>query len=463
MKSIPIYKLLDNYRNREESVQIDGWVRTNRDGKDVSFITLNDGTAFESIQIVYERSVLANYDEITSVLAGAALRIQGTVIETPQHKQPFEIHATGIDVLAQSEESYPIQPKRHTNEFLRSVAHMRPRTNTYNAVFRVRSVVAQLIHEYFADHRFVYVHSPILTGSDAEGAGEMFRVTTLDMDEIPKTDAGQVDYSDDFFGMEASLSVTGQLQAEAFALAFKNVYTFGPTFRAENSNTTRHASEFWMIEPEMAFADLKDNMALAEDVLKFVISELLKRCPSEMEFFNTFINKGIRNRLQKVLDTPFKVITYTEVIDILENSNKKFENPVSWGIDLATEHERYITDEVIKGPVFVTDYPKDIKAFYMRINDDNQTVAAMDLLVPGIGELIGGSQREERLDKLMERLEACGLDSEEYAWYLDLRRYGGVYHSGFGIGFERLLMYVTGMENIRDVSPIPRVPGYLKF
>ena len=389
--------------------------------------------------------------------------MKGTLVLTPEAKQPFEIKATEILVEADSDSDYPLQKKRHSLEFLREIAHLRPRSNTFSAVFRVRSLVAYAIHRFFQENNFVYVHTPIITGSDAEGAGEMFRVTTLDMNQPPRTEEGKIDYSEDFFGKEASLTVSGQLEAETFAMAFRNVYTFGPTFRAENSNTARHASEFWMIEPEMAFADLEDNMVLAETMIKYIIQYVLDHAPEEMEFFNSFVDKGLLERLQVILGNEFGRVTYTEAVDLLIQSGKEFQFPVSWGMDLQTEHERYLTEEIFKKPVFVTDYPKDIKAFYMRLNDDGRTVAACDLLVPGVGEIIGGSQREERLEVLRERMEQMGLDEKEYWWYLDLRKYGGVKHAGYGLGFERILMYITGMSNIRDVLPFPRTPNSAEF
>lgn len=393
----------------------------------------------------------------------AALKVTGTLVLTPDAKQPFEIKAEAIEIEAGSDSDYPLQKKRHSLEYLREIAHLRPRSNTFSAVFRVRSLVAYAIHKFFQDNNFVYVHTPIITGSDAEGAGEMFRVTTLDMDDVPKTEDGKVDYSQDFFGKETSLTVSGQLEAEIFALAFRNVYTFGPTFRAENSNTARHASEFWMIEPEMAFCDLAGNMETAEAMIKYIIRYVLENAPEEMEFFNNFIDKGLIDRLTHIVNSDFGKVTYTEAVDLLIKSGKEFEYPVEWGIDLQTEHERYLTEEIFKKPVFVTDYPKDIKAFYMRLNDDGKTVAACDLLVPGIGEIIGGSQREERLDVLKERMAEMGLKEEDYWWYLELRKYGGVVHSGYGLGFERMIMYVTGMSNIRDVLPFPRTPKTAEF
>ncbi len=433
-------------------VELEGWVKTNRCSGQLGFIALNDGTYFKNAQVVYLRD-LANFDDIKKIRTGTALKVLGKFKVTPDAKQPFEIEATEIEVVGDCVEEYPLQKKRHSMEYLREIPHLRPRTNSFMAVFRVRSALAMAIHEFFQDQGFVYVHSPIITGNDAEGAGETFTVTT-------RTDTK---YEEDFFAKKASLSVSGQLHVESFALAFRDVYTFGPTFRAENSNTSRHASEFWMIEPEIAFADLDDDMDLIEDCVKYCIQYVLDNCPAEMEFFNQFIDKGLMDRLTKVLNSDFKRLDYTDAIEILKKSGKKFEYPVEWGIDLASEHEVYLTDEVVKGPVFLINYPKDIKAFYMRLNDDNKTVAACDLLVPGIGELVGGSQREERYDVLKARMEEMKMDIEPLQWYLDLRRFGGCKHAGFGIGFERLVMYCTGMTNIRDVLPYPRTPRNLKF
>ncbi len=427
-----------------------------RVSKNFGFIELNDGSFFKNVQIVFEAEKLANYDEVTKLGVGAAIIVKGLLVETPEAKQPFEIKAAEITVEGASTPEYPLQKKRHSMEFLRQIAYLRPRTNMFSAVFRVRSLIAYAIHEFFQERGFVYAHTPIITGSDAEGAGEMFRVTTLDLENLPRTEDGKVDFSKDFFGKSTNLTVSGQLSAETFAMAFRNVYTFGPTFRAENSNTARHAAEFWMIEPEMAFADLKDNMELAEDMLKYIIQYVLDNAPEEMEFFNSFVDKGLLERLHNILNNDFGVVTYTEAVDLLIKSGQKFEYPVEWGIDLQTEHERYLTEQIYKKPVFVTNYPKDIKAFYMRMNDDGKTVAAMDLLVPGVGEIIGGSQREERLDVLEGRMNELGLKKEDYWWYLDLRKYGGTRHSGFGLGFERAVMYLTGVSNIRDVLPYPR-------
>ena len=446
----------------DKEIQVKGWVRTNRGSNKFGFVELNDGTFFKSIQVVYEADRLDNFKEISKAPISAALEVKGTLTLTPDAKQPFEIKATSVSIEADSAADYPLQKKRHSFEYLREIAHLRPRSNTFAAVFRVRSLIAHAIHCFFQENDFVYVHTPIITQSDAEGAGEMFRVTTLDMEDLPKEE-GKVDYSQDFFGKETSLTVSGQLEAEIFALAFRKVYTFGPTFRAENSNTQRHASEFWMIEPEMAFTDLAGNMQVAEDMIKYIIRYVLEKAPEEMEFFNKFIDKGVLDRLHHIVDSDFARVTYTEAVEILSKADKEFVYPVSWGMDLQTEHERYLTEEVYKRPVFVTDYPKDIKAFYMRLNDDGKTVAACDLLVPGIGEIIGGSQREERLDVLTERMKEMGLDQEDYWWYMDLRKYGGVKHSGYGLGFERMVMYVTGMSNIRDVLPFPRTPKTADF
>ncbi len=449
------------YINQE--VEINGWVRNNRDQKAFGFLAINDGTHFATIQVVYEKESLANFEEVAKYRVGAAVTVKGSLIETPGAKQPFEIKAWEIILEGDSPEEYPLQPKRHTREFLREIAHLRPRTNLFAAVFRVRSVAAYAIHKFFQDKGFIYVHSPIITASDAEGAGEMFKVTTLDSLKPPLNDQGEVDYSADFFGRKTNLTVSGQLEAEVFALAFRDVYTFGPTFRAENSNTARHAAEFWMIEPEIAFADLEDDMNLAEDMIKYVINYVLDNLPEEMEFLNQFVDKELKERLSLIVKQEFAKITYSEAVDILEKSGQDFDYPVQWGSDLQTEHERYLTEQVFAKPVFVTDYPKDIKAFYMRQNDDGQTVAAMDLLVPGVGELIGGSQREERLDKLEARIAELGMEPDSLWWYLELRKYGGVKHAGYGLGFERLIMYLTGVSNIRDVIPFPRTVNYCEF
>ncbi len=444
-----------------KAVSVCGWVRTLRASKAFGFVELNDGSYFKNIQVVIEDEKLDNFAKLCKLNVGASLRVEGILVLTPDAKQPFEIKATSVAVEGESTPDYPLQKKRHTFEYLRTIPHLRARTNTFSAVFRVRSHIAYAIHKFFNDRGFVYVHTPLITGSDCEGAGEMFRVTTLDMDNLPKTENGSIDYSQDFFGRETSLTVSGQLEGETFAMAFGDIYTFGPTFRAENSNTTRHAAEFWMIEPEIAFADLADDMRLAEDMLKFVIRYVLENAPEEMAFFNNFVDKGLIDRLNNILENDFGHVTYTEAVEILQNSGKDFEYPVKWGIDLQTEHERYLTEEVFKKPVFVTDYPKEIKAFYMRLNDDGKTVAAMDCLVPGIGEIIGGSQREERMDILLERMKEVGLNEADYAHYLDLRRYGGTKHAGFGLGFERAVMYLTGMGNIRDVLPYPRTVNNL--
>lgn len=449
-----LYRQTADFKDRE--VTLGGWVRTMRVSKNFGFIELNDGSFFKNLQIVFEAEKLSNYAEIAKLSVGAAIIVEGVLVETPEAKQPFEVKAAKITVEGASTPDYPLQKKRHSVEFLRQIAYLRPRTNLFSAVFRVRSLIAYAIHQFFQERGFVYAHTPIITGSDAEGAGEMFRVTTLDLENLPRTEDGKVDYSKDFFGRSTNLTVSGQLSAETFAMAFRNVYTFGPTFRAENSNTARHAAEFWMIEPEMAFADLEDNMELAEDMLKYIIRYVLENAPEEMEFFNSFVDKTLLERLQNILNNDFGRVTYTEAVDLLIKSGQKFEYPVEWGIDLQTEHERYLTEQIYKKPVFVTDYPKDIKAFYMRMNDDGKTVAAMDLLVPGVGEIIGGSQREERLDVLENRMNELGLKKEDYWWYLDLRRYGGTRHAGYGLGFERAVMYLTGVSNIRDVLPYPR-------
>ena len=447
------------YREKEKfigkEVQIGGWLRNIRDSKTFGFLVVNDGTFFEPLQVVYSDK-LDNFSEISKLNVGAAVIVKGTLVETSNAKQPFEIQADVVEIEGVSSPEYPLQPKRHTFEYLRTISHLRPRTNTFEAVFRVRSLIAYAIHKFFQERDFVYVHTPLITGSDCEGAGEMFRVTTLDMENVPKNPDGTVDYTKDFFNKETNLTVSGQLNGETYAMAFKNIYTFGPTFRAENSNTTRHAAEFWMIEPEIAFADLKDDMMLAESMLKYVISYVLENAPEEMAFFNKFVDKGLIERLNHVVESEFGRVTYTEAIELLEKNNDKFEYKVSWGCDLQTEHERYLTEEIFHRPVFVTDYPKEIKAFYMKMNEDGKTVAAMDCLVPGIGEIIGGSQREDDYDKLVQRMDECGLKKEDYDFYLDLRKYGTARHAGFGLGFERCVMYLTGMQNIRDVIPFPR-------
>ena len=450
------------FKNREEyldkQVTVGGWIRSIRDSKTFGFIVVNDGSFFENLQVVYHDN-MENFGEISKLNVGAAIIVKGTLVATPQAKQPFEIQAEEVQIEGASAPDYPLQKKRHSLEYLRTISHLRPRTNTFQAVFRVRSLCAYAIHQFFQERDFVYVNTPLITGSDCEGAGEMFQVTTMDLDNIPKTEDGAVDFTQDFFGKKTSLTVSGQLNAETYAMAFRNVYTFGPTFRAENSNTTRHAAEFWMIEPEMAFCDLSGYMDTAEAMTKYVIRYVLDNCPDEMAFFNQFIDKGLIERLELVANCEFGRISYTEAIEILKKNNKKFQFPVEWGVDIQTEHERYLTEVVFKKPVFVTDYPKEIKAFYMRQNEDGKTVAAADMLVPGIGELIGGSQREERLDVLEARMKELGLNTADYDWYLDLRRYGSVKHAGYGLGFERLLMYVTGIPNIRDVIPFPRTCG----
>lgn len=447
------------FRDREQyigkEVVTGGWVRSIRASKTFGFIVVNDGTFFEPIQVVYN-DTLDNFETISKLNVGAAVIVKGTLVATPEAKQPFEIQASGVEIEGASSGDYPLQKKRHSFEYLRTISHLRPRTNTFQAVFRVRSLIAYAIHKFFQEREFVYVHTPLITGSDCEGAGEMFQVTTLDLNNVPKNEDGSIDYSRDFFGKETNLTVSGQLNGETYAQAFKNIYTFGPTFRAENSNTTRHAAEFWMIEPEIAFADLQDDMILAESMLKYVIRYVLEHAPEEMDFFNRFVDKGLIERLEHVANSEFAHVTYTEAIEILEKNNDKFEYKVSWGADLQTEHERYLTEEVFKRPVFVTDYPKEIKAFYMKMNENGKTVAAMDCLVPGIGEIIGGSQREDDYDKLVARMEECGLRKEDYDFYLDLRKYGSTRHAGFGLGFERCVMYLTGMSNIRDVIPFPR-------
>ncbi|MBR6771609.1 MAG: asparagine--tRNA ligase [Lachnospiraceae bacterium] len=447
------------YRERQEwigkEVTVGGWIRSIRDSKTFGFIVVNDGTFFEPLQIVYSDK-LENFNQISRLNVGSAIVVKGTIVETPQAKQPFEMQATEVMIEGPSTADYPLQKKRHSFEYLRTISHLRPRTNTFQAVFRVRSLIAYAIHTFFMERGFVYVHTPIITGSDCEGAGEMFQVTTMDLDNLPRTQDGSIDYSQDFFGKPTNLTVSGQLNVETYAFAFKNVYTFGPTFRAENSNTTKHAAEFWMIEPEMAFADLKDDMMLAENMLKYIIRYVLENAKEEMEFFNQFVDKGLIERLNHVVNSDFGHVTYTEAIRILEQHNDEFEYKVSWGCDLQTEHERYLTEKEFKRPVFVTDYPKEIKAFYMKLNEDGKTVAAMDCLVPGIGEIIGGSQREDSLEKLEKRMDEMGLNKEDYGFYLDLRKYGSVRHAGFGLGFERCVMYLTGMGNIRDVLPFPR-------
>ena len=454
-----ITNIKDLFRNQEKyigkEVTVGGWLRSNRDSKTFGFMVVNDGTYFEPLQIVYSDK-LSNFEAISKLNVCAAVIVKGILTATPNAKQPFEIQADDVYVEGDSASDYPLQKKRHSFEYLRTITHLRPRTNTFQAVFRIRSLIAYAIHKFFQERDFVYVHTPIITGSDCEGAGEMFQVTTMDLNNLPTTEDGKIDYSKDFFNKPTNLTVSGQLNGETYAMAFKNIYTFGPTFRAENSNTTRHAAEFWMIEPEIAFADLKDDMILAESMIKFIINYVLENAPAEMKFFNDFVDKGLIERLKGVANSDFGHVTYTEAIKLLEEHNDKFEYKVFWGCDLQTEHERFLTEELFKRPVFVTDYPKEIKAFYMKLNDDGKTVAAMDCLVPGIGEIIGGSQREDNYEVLLKRMEECGLNAEDYDFYLDLRKYGSARHAGFGLGFERCVMYLTGMGNIRDVVPFPR-------
>lgn len=464
MERIEIKKLFDCAdAYADQSVTVCGWVRTLRDSKAIGFIEINDGSCFKGVQIVFEAAKLANYKDIAKLNVGSAIKVTGKLILTPNANQPFEINADEISVEGFSTPDYPLQKKRHSLEYLRTIAHLRPRTNTFNAVFRIRSEAAYAIHKFFIDRGFVYAHTPLISCSDCEGAGEMFKVTTFDLANVPKNEDGSVDYSEDFFQKPAYLTVSGQLQAETMALAFGKVYTFGPTFRAERSYTQRHAAEFWMIEPEMAFAELSDNMDVAEAMIKYVISYVLEHCKQELEFLNKFVDKELIERLTAVANSDFGRVTYTDAVKMLEEHNDEFEYKVSWGCDLQTEHERFLTEKIFKKPVFVTDYPKEIKAFYMRLNDDGKTVAACDCLVMGIGEIIGGSQREERLDVLEARINELGLDPKDYDWYLDLRRYGGVKHSGYGLGFERLVMYLTGISNIRDVLPFPRTTGSADF
>lgn len=455
-----LYRNTDNYIG--SSVQVSGWVKTLRDSKNFGFIELNDGSFFKNIQVVFDTS-LANFEEVRKLSISSSIIVSGQVVKTENAKQPFELKAESIEIFNQADLDYPLQKKRHSFEYLRTVAHLRPRTNTFNAVFRVRSVLSFAIHKFFFERGFVYVHTPIITGSDCEGAGEMFQVTTMDVENPAKTEDGKVDYAQDFFGKQSHLTVSGQLDVETFAHAFRNVYTFGPTFRAENSNTVKHAAEFWMIEPEICFADLQDDMDLAEDMIKYIISYVLENAPEEMEFFNQFVDPNLLERLHNVLNSKFGRITYTDAIKELEKVNDQFEYPVHWGTDIQTEHERYLSEKLFGKPVFVTDYPKEIKAFYMKQNPDGKTVAATDLLAPGIGEIIGGSQREDNLEKLNKRIEELGLNKEDYWWYTDLRRYGSCVHSGFGLGFERMMMYLTGMQNIRDVLPFPRTPKNCEF
>ena len=463
MKDITVrnlYKETENFKDK--NIIIEGWVKTLRDSKTFGFIELNDGTFFKNVQVVFNDS-LPNFEEIRKLTLSSSIKVSGKLVLTPESKQPFEIQATGIEIESLADNTYPLQKKRHSFEYLRTIAHLRPRTNTFNAVFRVRSVLAYAIHKFFQEQDFVYVHTPILTGSDAEGAGEMFNVNSFDLSNVPKTEDGKVDFSKDFFGRHAHLTVSGQLNGETFAESFCNIYTFGPTFRAENSNTVKHAAEFWMIEPEICFADLEDDMDLAEDMIKYTFKYVLDNCPEEMEFFNNFIDKGLLDRLNHVINSDFARVSYTDAIKELEKHNDEFEYKVSWGVDLQTEHERYLCEKIYKKPVFVKDYPKDIKAFYMKQNPDGKTVAAADLLVPGIGEIIGGSQREEDYDKLLTRMKELDMPIENYDWYLDLRKYGSCVHSGFGLGFERAIMYLTGMQNIRDVIPFPRTPKNCEF
>ncbi|MDU4671486.1 MAG: asparagine--tRNA ligase [Finegoldia magna] len=460
---ILIRDLIKDYEKySDKEVEVGGWIKNSRFSKNVGFIELNDGTFFNPVQIVVGKDN-EDFEKCEKLKLSSAIIVIGKLVMTPNSKQPFEIQAEKIIVEGESTDDYPLQKKRHTFEFLRTILHLRPRTNTFNAVFRVRSRLAFAIHKFFNERGFVYVHTPIITGSDAEGAGEMFRVTTLDLDNIPKDYDGNVDFSQDFFSKATNLTVSGQLQAEAYALAFRNVYTFGPTFRSEHSNTPRHAAEFWMMEPEICFADLDDVCNLAEDMVRYIIKDVMENCEEEIKFFNSFVDKNLIERLTKVANKSFKKLTYTEAVEILQKSGEKFEYPVEWGMDLQTEHEKYLSEKVVDGPVFVTDYPKEIKAFYMRLNDDNKTVAATDLLVPGIGELIGGSQREERYELLDKKMNELGFNKEEYKWYLDLRKYGGVKHGGFGLGFERMVMYMTGMSNIRDVIPFPRTVGHCEY
>ena len=463
MKDMTVKKLYkETNKYQDKNVTIEGWVKTIRDSKTFGFIELNDGTFFKNIQIVFNNN-LENFDEICKLTISSSIKVEGTLVLTPNSKQPFEIQATLVEVQNLSDNDYPLQKKRHSFEYLRTIAHLRPRTNTFNSVFRVRSVLAYAIHKFFQERGFVYVNTPLITGSDAEGAGEMFNVNSFDLNNVPKTEDGKVDFSKDFFGKPAHLTVSGQLNAETFAQSFCNVYTFGPTFRAENSNTVKHAAEFWMVEPEICFADLNDDMDLAEDMIKYIFQYVLDNCQEEMEFFNKFVDTGLLERLNHVINSDFVRISYTDAIKKLEEHNDEFEYKVSWGVDLQTEHERYLCEKIFKKPVFVTDYPKDIKAFYMKQNPDGKTVAATDLLVPGIGEIIGGSQREENYDKLKSRMEELNMPIYEYDWYLDLRKYGSCNHAGFGLGFERAIMYLTGMQNIRDVIPFPRTPKNCEF
>mgnify|MGYP000838632084 CR=1 FL=1 len=464
MERTEILSLFKNTPADGTEITVCGWAKNIRDSKNIGFIALSDGGCFKTLQVVLEAGKLANYEEVIHTGLYSSLRIVGRIVLTPQAKQPFELNADSVEILGDCPaDEYPLQKKKMSMEYLRTMPTLRPRTNTFNAAFRVRSVAAYAIHKFFQENGFIYSHSPLLTASDCEGAGEMFQVTTLDLQNVPKNEDGTVDYTKDFFEKPVNLTVSGQLEAEAMAMAFGKVYTFGPTFRAEKSYTGRHAAEFWMIEPEIAFADLEDNMVLAEDMIKYVLRYVMEQCPRELEFFNNFVDKGLLERLNHVVNSDFAVCTYTEAIERLQKADVEFEYPVSWGVDLQTEHERYLTEKIFGKPVFVTNYPKEIKAFYMRLNDDGKTVAAVDLLVPGIGEIIGGSQREERLDILLDRIHELGLNEEDYWWYLDLRRFGGARHAGFGLGFERLIMYVTGIPNIRDVLPFPRTTGFAEF
>ena len=456
-----IFTTPDDFAGKE--ITVAGWARTIRASNAFGFIELNDGSYFTNLQVVFEESKLDNYKLIAKQNVGCSLVIKGVVELTPEAKQPLEVKATAIEIEGTSTPDFPLQKKKHSMEFLRTIAHLRPRANTFNAVFRVRSVAAYALHKFFNERGFVYVHTPLITGSDCEGAGEMFQVTTLNMNDVPKTEDGEIDYAQDFFGKKAGLTVSGQLNAETFAMAFANVYTFGPTFRAEKSNTQRHAAEFWMVEPEIAFADLEDDMRLAEDMIKYVLSYVMQECPRELEFFNKFFDNTLLERMTSLCNSDFGRVTYTEAVEMLQKSGHEFEYPVYWGMDMQTEHERYLTEQIFKKPVFVTDYPREIKAFYMRQNDDGKTVAAMDMLVPGVGELIGGSQREERLENLLAAMEKFGLNPEDYWWYVELRKYGGTKHAGFGLGFERLIMYITGISNIRDVEAFPRTTGNADF
>ena len=461
MKRTEIKQLFVNMPADGAVVTVEGWAKTVRDSKNIGFIELNDGSCFKGVQIVFEQAKIENYTEIAKSGVGTAFAVTGKVILTPEAKQPLEINADAIEVIGTCPSDYPLQKKRHTVEYLRTMPHLRPRTNLFSAAFRVRSAAAFAIHKFFNENGFVYMNTPLITGSDCEGAGEMFQVTTFDLNNIPKTEDGKIDFSQDFFGQAANLTVSGQLEGEAMAMAFGKIYTFGPTFRAENSNTPRHAAEFWMMEPEMAFADLYDYMDNAEAMIKYVIGYVLENCPQDIDFFNQFVDKGLKERLTNLVNSEFVRLTYTKAIELLEPHNDKFQYKVEWGTDLQTEHERFLTEQIYKKPVFVTNYPKEIKSFYMRLDDDGKTVAAADMLVPGVGELCGGSQREERYDILVQRMEECGLDRKDYEWYLDLRRFGGVKHAGYGLGFERLIMYITGISNIRDVIPFPRTTGTL--